>query len=186
MLLVAVACGSSGSHADNAAHAGGAGGAGAVYNSAGAPALAGASSAGSAGTTNAGGGGGVLGSAGSLGTNGGSATALGGSSGQAGSGGAALTCPTPPAASDAYTVDASGVTFVLNPGRLRVQVCQDDIYRIQYTSAAALPTKTSLSVNASWKTPTFCVSESAGTVTIATARVKAKVNIASGSVSYTD
>jgi alpha-D-xyloside xylohydrolase len=83
-------------------------------------------------------------------------------------------------------VDANGVTFVLNPGRLRLQVCQDDVFRVEYTSAASLPAKTSLSVNAAWGTPSFCVQEAAGTVTITTARMKALVNTATGALSYTD
>jgi alpha-D-xyloside xylohydrolase len=69
---------------------------------------------------------------------------------------------------------------------MRVQVCQDDIFRVEYTSAAALPAKTSLSVNAAWGTPSFCVTDNAGTVTITTARMKAKVSTTSGLVSYTD
>ena len=67
-----------------------------------------------------------------------------------------MTCAPPPA-STAYTVDATGVTFTLNPGRMRVSVCKDDIIRVQYTSASSIPSKTSLSVSATWGTPSFCV-----------------------------
>jgi alpha-D-xyloside xylohydrolase len=70
---------------------------------------------------------------------------------------------------------------------MKVQVCQADILRVQYTSAATIPSKTSLAVNNPWSTPaTFCVSEATGTVTIATARLKAKVNTSTGVISYTD
>ena len=46
-----------------------------------------------------------------------------------------LACPTPPATGGSYTVDATGVTFTLSPGRMRVSVCKEDIIRVQYTSA---------------------------------------------------
>ena len=69
---------------------------------------------------------------------------------------------------------------------MRLQVCQADIIRITYTNASSLPSKTSLSVNASWGTPSFCVTEAAGVLTITTSRMKAKVTESTGLVSYTD
>ncbi len=84
-------------------------------------------------------------------------------------------------------VDANGVTFTLNPGRLRLQVCKEDIIRVQYTTASSIPTKTSLSVNNDWASPpTFCVAEDSGNVIITTSRIKAKINTTTGVVSYTD
>jgi alpha-D-xyloside xylohydrolase len=86
-----------------------------------------------------------------------------------------------------HLVDATGVTFTVGSGKMKVQVCAADIIRVAYTSAASLPTKTSLSVSNTWdKPPTFCVTEAAGTLTIATARMKVKVIESSGIVSYTD
>jgi alpha-D-xyloside xylohydrolase len=85
-----------------------------------------------------------------------------------------------------YVIDADGVTFSLPSARMRVQVCKEDILRVQYATGGTFPAKTSLSVNASWGTPTFCVSDAGGVVTIATARVKAKVDTATGRVTYTD
>jgi len=96
-----------------------------------------------------------------------------------------MTCAAPPTGSS-YTIDATGVTFTLSSGRMRLQVCQADIIRIQYTSASSIPSKTSLSVSATWPTPSFCVSEAGGVLTITTARMKAKVTESSGLVSYTD
>jgi alpha-D-xyloside xylohydrolase len=78
------------------------------------------------------------------------------------------------------------VTFALNSGLLRLQVCTADIIRVEYTSASSLPMKTSLSVNATWGTPSFCVAESDGTVTITTVRMMAHVSIATGLVTFTD
>ena len=83
-------------------------------------------------------------------------------------------------------MDSTGVTFTIGTGKLRLQVCKEDIIRVEYTSASTLPAKTSMSVSATWGTTPFCVSEAAGTVTITTARMKAKVVTASGVVSYTD
>jgi alpha-D-xyloside xylohydrolase len=98
-----------------------------------------------------------------------------------------LTCTTPAPSNPSYAVDAAGVTFTVGAGRLRLQVCKEDIIRVQYTTASAFPSKTSLSVSNSWSRPTpFCVSEAAGTVTISTTRMKAKVVLASGTVTYAD
>jgi alpha-D-xyloside xylohydrolase len=103
--------------------------------------------------------------------------------GGGGSGG--LVCPTPPTGTT-FAVDTTGVTFTTSSGLTRVQVCQDDIMRVTYTTASSFPAKTSLSVSATWGKPTFCVAESGGTVTITTARMKAKVVESSGLVAFTD
>ena len=65
-------------------------------------------------------------------------------------------------------------------------VCKDDIIRIQYANGTSIPAKTSLSVNATWPAPTFCVSEAAGVLTVATARLKVKVVEATGVATFTD
>lgn len=96
-----------------------------------------------------------------------------------------LTCNPPPTGTS-YVIDSTGVTFTVNAGKLRVQVCTADIIRLEYTSASLLPMKTSLSVNATWPTPDFCLDDSGGTVTITTARMKAKVTTATGLVTFTD
>ena len=111
-----------------------------------------------------------------------------GAGGQTGAGGSTVvTCTTPAPTGGTYTADANGVTFTVGSGRLRLQVCKEDILRVQYTNGSTIPAKASLSVSNTWATPpSFCVSESAGTVTIATSRIKAKVASSSGVVSYTD
>jgi alpha-D-xyloside xylohydrolase len=128
------------------------------------------------------GGSGVAGAGGQAGTGG---SGAGGQAGTGGSGG--LTCTTPNASGASFTVDSGGVTFSVGSGKERVQVCQADIIRVEYTSASALPTKTELSVSNAWSTPPpFCVSEASGTVTITTSRLKVKVNESTGIVTYTD
>ena len=110
-----------------------------------------------------------------------------GTGGVVGTGGSTtLSCSTPTPSGASYTVDSTGVTFTIGTGKLRLQVCTEDIIRIQYTSASTIPTKASLSVSATWGTVPFCVTEAAGTLTITTARMKAKVNESTGIVSYTD
>lgn len=109
----------------------------------------------------------------------------GGSGGQSGGGGAVV-CSGPAPTSSAFAVDTTGVTFNVGTGKMKVQVCQADVIRVQYTTASSIPAKSSLSVNKIWGMPSFCVTEAAGTVTITTARVKAKVSTSNGAVSYAD
>ncbi len=97
-----------------------------------------------------------------------------------------LVCPPPPPDGGSYSVDATGVTFTVNGGLLRLEVCQDDVIRVEYTTASSLPMKTSLSVNATWGTPSFCVSDAGGTFTITTARMQANVATATGLVTFAD
>ena len=98
-----------------------------------------------------------------------------------------LVCPSPPPdGGAAYSVDAKGITFGGNGGTLRVEVCQDDILRVEYTTAPSIPMKTSLSVNAVWPMPRFCVSDTGGTVTITTALMQANVTTATGLVTFAD
>ena len=41
-------------------------------------------------------------------------------------------------------------------------MCKEDVIRIEYTTASSIPAKTSLSVSATWGTPSFCVTENDG------------------------
>ncbi len=123
------------------------------------------------------------------GTGGGADAGLSGIDGggdAAGDSSMALVCPPTSPGGGTYSVDATGLTFTLNGGLLRLQVCQDDILRVEYTTASSIPTKTSLSVNATWGTPSFCVADSGGTVTITTTRMKANVATATGLVTFDD
>ena len=108
-----------------------------------------------------------------------------GADGQAGDGGS-ITCPAPPPVGGSYSVDATGVTFTLSAGRLRLQVCKEDVIRVEYATGSSFPNKASLSISNTWGTPTFCVAENAGIVTITTSRMKAKVSTSTGVISYTD
>jgi len=167
---------------------GGASGASGGAGNAGAAANSGQGTSGGDAATAGNGSSGASGSAGAAGAAGSGSGGAAGNGGQGGSaGGAPLTCTTPAPTSTTFTVDATGVTFTVGTGKMKLQVCKEDIIRVAYTTAATLPAKTSLSVSNTWDTPTpFCVSEAAGTVTITTARMKAKVVETTGVVTYTD
>lgn len=129
----------------------------------------------------------------SVGTSTGGTLAFGGTTtgnvGEAGTGGTAIvvTCASAAPTGETYVSDANGVTFTVGSGRLRLQICKEDIIRVQYTSASTLPTKTSLSISNPWTPPpSFCVTEAGGTVTVTTARMKARVATTTGVVSYAD
>jgi alpha-D-xyloside xylohydrolase len=150
---------------------------------------AGGGAGGAAGATGGTAAGGRTGGAGGTGTGGASQPGSGGaaSGGETGSGGSTVTCTEPAPTSSSVSVDAAGVAFTVGSGKMKVYVCRDDIIRVQYTSTSTLPDKKSLSISNEWTTPTpFCASESGGNVTITTARMKAKVAISTGLVSYTD
>ncbi len=172
---------------------GGTGGAGGSSQPAGASGTGGLNAAGGAsgrdGTSGHAGGAAAAGATSSGGSAAGGSAGLAGAGGggQAGAGGSMpLTCASPAPTGTAYAVDTHGVTFTLTGGKMRVEVCKEDIIRVEYTSASAIPDKTSLSVNAMWAATPFCVTEASGTLTIATARIKAKVDESTGIVSYTD
>ncbi len=85
-----------------------------------------------------------------------------------------------------FKTDAHGAIFTLRQGVMRVQVCQPDIIRIQYTSAASLPAKQSLVVNKAWGKSNFNVSKNGRTVTIQTSRLKVEVTRSTGAVTFSD
>jgi alpha-D-xyloside xylohydrolase len=171
--------------------AGGAATTGGAQSGGGTQATGGAVNGGRGGRSAIGGGG-----SGGAGTGGSSAGGSGGQAtgGQSGTGGTVEaacgpdpTCTGPAPTSSAYTADTTGVTFNVGSGKMKVQVCQANIIRVAYTSAASIPEKESLVVSNSWSTPTtFCVAEASGSVTITTACMKTKVNTSTGLVSYTD
>lgn len=175
--------GSGGSNASGGSSTGGSHtGGNAAGGSTGGTSVGGAQSGGSPSTGGAGG----KGPGGSTATGGAGQTG-GAAGGQGGTGGTPITCSSPAPTGTSFTVDKSGVTFTVGAGKMKVQVCKDDIIRVMSTSAATLPTKTSLSVSNTWDNPpTFCVTEAAGVLTITTARMKVKVNESTGIVSYTD
>jgi len=43
-------------------------------------------------------------------------------------------CPPGAPPVTAYAVDEHGITFSLNPGQMRLDVCEEDMFRVQYTT----------------------------------------------------
>jgi alpha-D-xyloside xylohydrolase len=74
----------------------------------------------------------------------------------------------------------------LSDGLLRIRVCEADILRVQYTRESSFSPKTSLSISNDWGTTEFCVNEEAGSVVVTTTRMKAKVDMNSGLIRFTD
>ncbi len=91
-----------------------------------------------------------------------------------------------PLAVASFKTDARGVVFTLQQGVMRVEVCQGDIIRIEYSPAAALPAKHSLVVNKIWGRVAFKVRENAGSIDIQTSRLIVKVSKSTGAVTFTD
>ena len=145
---------------------------------------------GTGGTTPTGGSGPSTGTGGSTTNTGGApgtggSQATGGASGMGGAGG--LACTGANASGASFAVDTTGVTFTLSAGKEKIQVCQADIIRVEYTTASSIPTKTELSVSNPWSMAIpFCVSEASGTVTVTTSRMKVMVDEKTGLVSYAD
>ncbi len=176
----AISGGTGGAASTGGVSAGGAGGTGAQVATGG---VAGSPAGGGAGAPSVGGGP----ATGGLGSGGAIPSGGQGTGGAAGAGGSPEpTCPPLPPASDAYAVDADGVTFTLSPGRMRLDVCQSDVIRVRYTGADTLPEKTSLSVVDACRPVTFCVEEAEATVTLTTARIRVKIATDTGVVTYTD
>ncbi|MBN2735540.1 MAG: DUF5110 domain-containing protein [Spirochaetales bacterium] len=85
-----------------------------------------------------------------------------------------------------YSVDNSMVNFTMDRGVMRIQVCQDDIIRVQYSTQNRIPDKTSLSINKLWEPREIEISEANGIVTIVTSRLMVKITKSNGAITYSD
>lgn len=85
-----------------------------------------------------------------------------------------------------YVTDTDGITFVLNVGKMKVKVCQEDIVRVAYTAAAAFPSKPIPIVNKTWPAPAFSRTDAGDTVTLVTGRIKVKICKTTATVVFAD
>ena len=86
-----------------------------------------------------------------------------------------------------FTKDSDGITCTLDKGLIKVKICMDNMVEVKYTSLPVLLDKPSLVVINEWKnTPGFTITESAGEITITTAKLRVSVNRQNNSVRYTD
>lgn len=84
--------------------------------------------------------------------------------------------------------DATGVTFAMTPGSMRIDVCTDGIIRVRYGIASTIPVDNNMAflVPKQWSAVSFTQSETADEVTIVTAKVQVKVKKATGAVVFLD
>lgn len=87
----------------------------------------------------------------------------------------------------AVTKQADGVVLTCNPGVLRLQFVDEKTVRVTYVPGAAIPELKSLAVVPTRREPVaFNVKEAADAISVETAAVHAKVDRASGAVTFLD
>jgi alpha-D-xyloside xylohydrolase len=86
------------------------------------------------------------------------------------------------------TKDATGVTFAMTPGMMRIDVCTDGIIRVRYSQQSAMPVDNNMSflVTKTWSTVAFTQTETASDVSIVTSKVQVKVNKSTGALTFLD
>ncbi len=93
------------------------------------------------------------------------------------------------AAPDAVTSvkkDTDGVTLRMNPGALRLEVYSPRIIRVTYTASNSLPDLASLAVVAKPERAKWKLSDSKGEVILRTDEIQARVDRATGALSFLD
>ena len=86
-----------------------------------------------------------------------------------------------------FQKDASGITFNLDKGQMRINIRSSDIIEVRYTILNALPQRASLVVNNKWIVKTiFSVAETNGNIIITTGRLKLFINKATNAITYAD
>ena len=78
------------------------------------------------------------------------------------------------------------MTFALQPGTLRIQVCADKIFRVTASPAATNPPLENFVVIRRWQPVPFTVTRTTDAVTIATRQLQARVDRDSGAVTFLD
>jgi alpha-D-xyloside xylohydrolase len=86
------------------------------------------------------------------------------------------------------TKDATGVTFAMTPGSMRIDVCTDGIIRVRYSQQNTIPVDNNMSflVTKTWSAVSFTQTETASDVSIVTSKVQVKVNKSTGALTFLD
>jgi alpha-D-xyloside xylohydrolase len=187
---------SSGRKDEGTGGAGGQGTGGGLGGSGGTQASGGAGGSAGSGGSPLGGAGGA-GDSGGAGGAGGATTGAGGASGgggagAGGAGGSAGASGTMPAggssgAGGSTGANGDGPVLSVDGGKLKIQVCDDDIIRVAYAKDAAFFTRATLATAAMRCKPTaFTTTEDTGTTTVATAKLQARVDTQTGAVTFLD
>ena len=75
----------------------------------------------------------------------------------------------------------------MSPGKMKLTVCSDSIIRVMYSPTATLPAGQTFAVtNTAWPVVSFQVTDSTGSVAIATIKLKVAVDKTSGAVQFFD
>ena len=91
-----------------------------------------------------------------------------------------------PVAVRSFQKDSEGVTFALETGTLRIQVCTDRIARVVVSPTDKLPPLEDFVVIRHWTPVPFTVDESANDVTVRTRQLQVRVERSSGAVTFLD
>ena len=82
---------------------------------------------------------------------------------------------------------ADGLSFAMQPGTMKLRVCEDGIIRVTYAPGADLPATQDIAVIENWPSnPAFTVTSDATTVTLATSKLRVRVDRTSGRLQFTD
>jgi alpha-D-xyloside xylohydrolase len=86
------------------------------------------------------------------------------------------------------TKDATGVTFAMTPGAMRIDVCADGIIRVRYSQQNTIPVDNNMSflVTKEWSAVGFTQTETASDISIVTSKVQIKVNKSTGALTFLD
>jgi alpha-D-xyloside xylohydrolase len=86
------------------------------------------------------------------------------------------------------TRDATGVTFGMQTGSMRIDVCTNAIIRVRYSIQGTVPVDNNMNfiVNRTWSTPSFTQTETSTEVSITTAAVQVKVTKSTGALTFLD
>jgi alpha-D-xyloside xylohydrolase len=91
-----------------------------------------------------------------------------------------------PMAVKSFQKDSDGVTFALPSGTLKIQVCDDKIFRVVCSPADKIPPLENFVVIRHWKPVPFTVQETAEAVVVGTKELQARVERRSGAVTFLD
>ena len=86
-----------------------------------------------------------------------------------------------------FQQEADGLSFAMQPGTMKLRVCEDGIIRVTYAPGATLPATQDIAVIKTWPSnPAFTVTSDAATITLATSKLRVRVDRTSGRLQFTD
>lgn len=86
-----------------------------------------------------------------------------------------------------FQQEADGLRLAMQPGTMKLRVCEDGIIRVTYAPGAVLPATQDIAVIETWPSnPSFNVTSDAASVTMATSKLWVRVDLASGRLQFTD